>query len=410
MAFEAATSGLRAASADLDVIGNNVANANTTGFKSSRAEFADVYATSIFGSSTTATGNGVRLTDVSQQFTQGTVSFTNNNLDLAVNGDGFFRLSDGGSILYTRAGAFSSDREGYLVNSNGQRLTGFLSDGTGRITGQVGDLQIDMSNIEPLQTKAVDGALNLDANSAVPASAWDTSATAPYPPLASTYNNSTSLTVYDSLGNSHELSLYFAKTAANTWDVHSFVDGAKVDTGDTQPITFQTDGTIADPATATWDIEWDPPGAVNPQTVSVSLGDTTQYGSVFGVNSLTQDGYTTGRLAGIDIDSSGIIFGRYTNGQSKGLGQVALANFSNSNGLQPLGDTNWAETYSSGAALIGSPGSASLGVVQSGALEESNVDLTQELVKLILAQRNFQANAQTIRAADTVTQTIINIR
>lgn len=145
MAFEAATSGLRAASADLDVIGNNVANANTTGFKSSRGEFADVYATSIFGSSTTATGNGVRLTDVSQQFTQGTVSFTNNNLDLAVNGDGFFRLSDGGSILYTRAGAFSSDRDGYLVNSNGQRLTGFLSDGTGRITGQVGDLKIDMA-------------------------------------------------------------------------------------------------------------------------------------------------------------------------------------------------------------------------------------------------------------------------
>jgi flagellar hook protein FlgE len=409
MAFEAATSGLRAASADLDVIGNNVANANTTGFKSSRAEFADVYATSIFGSSTTATGNGVRLTDVSQQFTQGTVSFTNNNLDLAVNGDGFFRLSDGGSIVYTRAGAFSSDREGYLVNSSGQRLTGFLADGDGTVTGQLGDLKIDMSNIEPQRTGTVEGSLNLDANSEVPASDWDASDTATYPPDPATYNNSTSLTVYDSLGNSHELSLYFRKDDANQWTAYSFIDGERPTGGDSWELSFNESGVIADPTSATGTIQWTPDGA-EAQTMEVVLGDTTQYGAVFGVNSLTQDGYTTGRLAGVDIDSTGIIFGRYTNGQSKSLGQVGLANFANPNGLQPLGDTNWAETYSSGSALIGAPGSASLGVVQSGALEESNVDLTQELVKLILAQRNFQANAQTIRAADTVTQTIINIR
>jgi flagellar hook protein FlgE len=419
MGFEAGTSGLRAASADLDVIGNNVANANTTGFKSSRAEFADVYATSVFGASSTSTGNGVRLTDVAQQFTQGTVSFTNNNLDLAVNGQGFFRLNDGGSIIYTRAGAFSADREGYIVNSGQQRLTGYLGDGNGTVTGQLGDLRIDTSNIQPMQTGQVNGALNLDANSIPPAGAW----TGTYPPDPTTYNDSTSLTVYDSLGNSHELSLYFANQGANQWNTYALVDGVSYTLQDTAsppgaapPLQFNTDGSIVQSTAQLQIVNWqplDPTGAANgaaSQNLAISLADTTQYGSLFGVNSLTQDGFTTGRLAGVDIDASGVIFGRYTNGQSKGLGQVALANFANPGGLQPQGDTNWAETYSSGAALLGAPGSASLGVVQSGALEESNVDLTQELVKLILAQRNFQANAQTIRAADTVTQTIINIR
>jgi flagellar hook protein FlgE len=422
MAFEAATSGLRAASADLDVIGNNVANANTTGFKSSRAEFADVYATSIFGASSTATGNGVRLTDVAQQFTQGTVSFTNNNLDLAVSGQGFFRLNDGGSVIYTRAGAFSADREGYLVNSSNQRLTGFTTDGAGTITGQLGDLQIDMSNIEPYQTTRVDGSLNLDANDVAPAVPW--SAT-PFvygdpPPDPGSYNSSTSLTIYDTLGNSHELSLYFANDSSNTWNVYGLIDGVSYDLVNTKnndnQLVFDENGAIDLDSAALSIKDWeplDPTGAPNgaaQQDLAISLAETTQYGSVFGVNSLTQDGFTTGRLAGVDIDPSGVIFGRYTNGQAKALGQVVLANFANPGGLQPLGDTNWAETYSSGAALLGAPGSASLGVLQSGALEESNVDLTQELVKLIVAQRNFQASAQTIRAADTITQSIINIR
>jgi flagellar hook protein FlgE len=238
-----------------------------------------------------------------------------------------------------------------------------------------------------------------------PLAAWDDSN---LPPPPASYNNSTSLTIYDSLGNSHELSLYFVSTGADReWDVHTLIDGEVV--GNAQQIGFDESGAI-DPTTAEWQLAgWTPANAAG-QPIDISLIETTQYGSLFGVNSLTQDGYTTGQLAGVDIDASGVIFGRYTNGQSKALGQVALANFANPGGLQPLGDTNWAETYSSGAALLGAPGSASLGVLQSGALEESNVDLTQELVKLILAQRNFQANAQTIRAADTVTQTIINIR
>jgi flagellar hook protein FlgE len=412
MGFETATSGLSAASSDLDVIGNNIANSNTTGFKSSRAEFADVYAASVYGVSSTSTGSGVRLADVAQQFTQGTITSTNNNLDLAINGQGFFRLDDAGTTIYSRAGAFSTDRNGYLVNSSQQRLTGYLADANGTVTGQLGDLKIDTSNINPTATTQVDGALNLDANSTQPAQPWsDTS----LPPDASTYNNSTSLSIYDSLGNSHELSLYFVNTGANAWDVHTLIDGAVV--GGAHPLTFNSAGAFDDPTTAAWTLtSWQPTDAAGnsngaaSQDVNISLAQTTQYGSTFGVNSLTQDGYTTGRLAGVNIDPSGVVYGRYTNGQSKALGQVVLANFANAGGLQPLGDTNWAETYASGAALLGSPGSASLGVLQSGSLEESNVDLTQELVKLIQAQRNFQANAQTIRANDTVTQTIINIQ
>lgn len=418
MPFDSATSGLRAASADLKVIGNNVANANTTGFKASRAEFADVYAANVFGASATSAGNGVRLSGISQQFTQGTISFTDNSLDMAINGQGFFRLNDGGSIAYSRAGGFSADVNGYLVNSAQQRLTGYLADGNGNITGQMGDLRIDTSNIQPQATTAVGGALNLDANSVSPTDAWPTTAFGfgDPPPDPGTYNNSTTATVFDSLGNAHELSLYFVKGSANSWDVHALIDGVTVGATPAATLNFLADGTI-DPATAQIEISgWqplDPTGVANGASVQdfqMSFSETTQFGSPFGVNALTQDGFSTGRLAGIGIDASGVIFGRYTNGESKALGQVALANFADPQGLQPLGDTSWGETFASGGALLGTPGSASLGLVQSGALEQANVDLTQELVDLIIAQRNFQANAQTIRTADTVTQTIINLR
>ena len=418
MPFNIAVSGLNAASADLNVIGNNVANASTTGFKASRAEFADVYATSVFGTAAVATGGGVRVADVAQHFTQGTVTFTNNNLDMAINGEGFFRLNDAGTIVYSRAGAFHADRDGYIINSGEQRLTGYLADGNGTITGQLGDLRIDTSNISPAPTTQVDGALNLDANEVPPSVAWPA---APFafgdpPPDLATYNSSTSLTVYDSLGNAHGMSMYFVKTGANSWDVHVLIDGVTAGATPAGTLQFLDDGSI-DPASAILNITgWNPldangnPSGAAAQDFDISLLSSTQYGSAFGVNALTQDGFTTGRLAGVDVDATGVVFGRYTNGQLKALGQLVLANFANPQGLQPLGDTNWGETFSSGQALLGAPATASLGVVQSGALEESNVELTQELVKMILAQRNYQANAQTIRTADAITQTIINLR
>lgn len=422
MSFNVALSGIQSASGELSVVGNNVANASTAGFKSSRAEFSDVYAASALGTSSVAIGNGVKLSSVSQSFTQGTITFTSNNLDMAINGQGFFKLNDGGSTSFTRAGSFSVDRSGYIVNSTGQRLTGFVADDTGNITGASGDLQINTSNLEPTQTAAVEIGVNLQSTTSPPASAWVGSPNFGDPaPAPDTYNNATSTTIYDSLGNAHILTTYFIKTnTANEWDIRAQVDGVDVDASPAAaPFTqaFNSNGSFNTAGSDAITISWSPldangnaNGAVTPQAFTIDLSTSSQFGSPFAVQSLTQDGAATGRLDSVDVDSSGIIFGRYSNGQSRAMGQITLSNFSNPNGLSPLGDTAWGETFSSGAPLTGNPGTASLGVIQSGSLEDSNVDLTAELVKMIIAQRNFQANAQTIRTADATTQTIINIR
>lgn len=401
MPFRVAISGLKAASADLSVIGNNIANANTTGFKQSRAEFGDVYATSTAGGSANQIGSGVRLERVAQQFSQGNISSTNNNLDLAISGHGFFALDDNGARVYSRSGAFGVDRNGYVVNAKGQRLVTYKADASGNVTGATGPLQIDTSNISPKVTSSVTAGLNLDAGATAPTVAFD-------PANASSYNNSTSLTIYDSLGNSHLATLYYRKTAANTWNTYTYVDGSQVSGPDT--LTFSSAGTLTSPSGGTVTTSSFTPAGAAPMTLSLDYSGATQYGSPFGVNKLSQNGYTTGQLSGIDIDSKGVVFARFTNGQSAVQGQVALANFANPQGLQSLGDTNWAETYQSGAALMGAPGSASLGTLQSGALEGSNVDLSSQLVNMIVAQRNFQANAQVITTDNTVTQAIINIR
>lgn len=407
MSFRTALSGLNSASADLGVISNNIANSSTTGFKSSRAEFADIYAASNIGTSSNAIGSGVRLASVAQQFSQGNVAFTNSALDLAINGQGFFRLSDNGTVVYSRAGTFSVDRSGYIVNSADQRLTAFRADALGNITGAMGDLQLSTADIAPKASSAVTVGLNLNAAAAIPTTAFS-------PSDATSYNNSTSLTIYDSLGASHLATMYYRKTADNTWATYLYVDSTLVDGPDT--LGFSTSGalatinTVAVPPTTLTSPSFTPSGGGAAMTLALDYATSTQFGSPFGVNSLTQNGYTTGRLSGVDIDASGVVFARYTNGQSRALGQVALANFSNPQGLRQLGNTAWAESFESGAALTGAPGTASLGVLQSGALEGSNVDLTEELVNMITAQRNFQANAQVISTLDTVTQAIINIR
>lgn len=403
MPFRTAISGLRASMTDLSTIGNNVANASTTGFKKSRAEFADVYAASNVGVAGDTPGSGVNVARVAQQFAQGTVSFTESALDLAINGNGFFIVNDGGANLYTRAGAFGVDRQGYIVNAQNQRLQAFQADATGNITGATGDLLINTSNVSPSATTGITIGLNLDSSASVPPVAtFDPTNTA-------SYNNATSTTVYDSLGNSHIASMYYVKTGANAWDTYTYVDGTAVD-GPTA-LTFNTSGALTAPAGGTFTTaSFTPSGGGAAMTLDVNYGASTQYGSPFSVNSMVQDGYTTGTLSGIDVDKTGVIFARYSNGQAVTLGQIALANFANQQGLQPVGDTNWAETYEAGAPLISSPGSSNLGLIQGGALEESNVDLSEELVKMIVAQRNFQANAQVIQTADQVTQSIINIR
>lgn len=412
MAFNTALSGLNAATTDLNAISNNIANASTTGFKTSRVEFADVFPATNLGTSANSVGRGVQVAAVNQEFTQGNISFTDNNLDLAISGRGFFILSDNGTRIYSRAGAFQVDRDGYVINSQNQRLQVYQADASGNITGALGDLYLDPSDIPPSATTAVNAGLNLNANSA---------AIAGPPPIdpndTSTYTNSTALTVYDSLGNAHNATLYFQKSAANTWNVELYVDGNQASFGPgSNVLTFLNNGALdtTGNTSTTFTITAAQLGnGAAAMTVAIDFNSATpitQYGSGFSVNNLTQNGYTTGRLRGVDISDTGVVLARYTNGQSRTLAQVALANFNNPTGLRQLGATSWAESFESGAALIGAPATASLGLVQSGALEESNVNLTEQLVAMITAQRNFQANAQVITTEDTITQTIINIR
>lgn len=405
MPFNLALSGINAASKDLNVTANNIANVNTTGFKGSRAEFADLFAVSLQGVSDTATGNGVRLANVAQQFSQGNVNFTNNSLDMAINGEGFFTVSDNGQLKYTRAGAFSADRNGYVVNSAGDRLQVFPPVGNGTFnTGSLADLQLSTAESPPAASTSAALGLNLPADATPPTNGtFD-------PTDSQSFNQTTSMTVFDSLGASHTMTTYFVKqSAANTWDSYSYIDGNAV--GGANTLTFGTDGSLSSPANGAVALPaWAPANGAAPLNLTLDYSKATQFGNSFGVNSLSTDGYATGRLTGINVDPTGVVLARYTNGQSLPLGQLALARFDNPQGLQQLGDTSWGETFASGQPVRGAAGSSSLGAVQAGALESSNVDLTKQLVNMITAQRNFQANSQMISTADKITQTIINIR
>ena len=640
MAFNTGLSGLRAASVDLDVTGNNIANASTVGFKGSKAQFGDLYASGFLSSGTNPVGDGVRVQDVKQSFGQGNISFTDNGLDMAINGDGFFILNNGGEIRYSRAGQFGLDKDGFVTNNQNMRVQGYTADADGNLSGIRGDLQVETGNLAPKRTTSLRSDLNLDSRQSVlenrirdfgdtlnvadldgdvfqiqysdntssqpidlgsgrPANevaeqlgaqkgvnasartqfdlssqfnipqlqtdlgdpdfeltislngsdnvtfrasdgisdldslaaaingselntlrarvsaAGDnieitdsrgfsvdmgyttgaagaqsfgsaergnlfvtterevtgilTDTTAPvtgtgafeaaydggetritneFNPLDQrTYNHATSTTIYDSLGNSHELTQFFVKEPSpgdgvgqSEWSVYLQIDGELVAGTDEAPYTarFNQDGGLqsinGDPNGEIVVSDWipkdanglpngsdGPPAAgeevvtpiPEPPTTSafvVDLGNTTQYGSAFGVNDQNQNGYTTGRLSGLDVSDQGILFARYTNGQSKELGQVALAAFNNTDGLSPVGETTWVETFESGQPIIGAPDTGTLGSIKASSVEDSNVDLSAELVNLIIAQRNYQANAKTIETSDAVTQTIINLR
>ncbi|MCK7548239.1 flagellar hook protein FlgE [Marinobacter koreensis] len=642
MAFNTGLSGLRAASVDLDVTGNNIANASTVGFKGSRVQFGDLYASGFLSGGTNPIGDGVRVQDVQQKFGQGNISFTDNGLDMAISGDGFFMLNNNGEVRYSRAGQFSIDKEGYIVNNQNMKVQGYTADEDGNLSGIRGDLQIATDNLAPRRTTNLQTDVNLDSRESVlekrvrdigpidlagiegekfsfqyadgtpdypveipvggdaqgaalkidgapgvsatasttalldgslndafiqgasdfkftikigstplnidtsqvnslsdlaqaitdspdnsvsaspifddydgdpntPDTArlriiqndgktlnieyGDTTATAdPQSPFEGvvnittdrtvigvdttddtvspsksvkaefegspiritnafnpidqrTYNHATSTTIYDSLGNSHELTQFYVKDPSpgngvgqSQWSIYMQIDGELVAGTDTQPYTalFDQDGQLesvnGDPNGEIIVTDWipkDATGAPNgadgppsdpssvvspipePPTTSafvVDLGNTTQYGAAFGVNDQQQNGYTTGRLSGLDVSDQGVIFARYTNGQSQSLGQVALAAFNNTDGLSPVGDTTWVETFESGQPIIGAADTGTLGSIKASSVEESNVDLSAELVNLIIAQRNYQANAKTIETSDAVTQTIINLR
>ncbi len=421
MSFQQGLSGLNATSKNLEVIGNNVANANTYGFKSARAEFADMYATSMNGAGTSNIGIGVNLAAVSQQFTQGNIVTTENPMDLSLNGAGFFQVTDGQSpVTYTRNGQFKVDRDGYVVNNAGGQLMGYPADGTGTIQpGNASALRMPTAGINPAATSTITLEMNLDSRAATPVPAAGPQVILSDP---STYNNATSVTVYDDKGQDVALTYYFQKAATDTWNVYVTANGTPISTdasGNPTPsttISFPANG--GTPTAPVGTVALNIPASTNAngaQTLAISgvqldLSGATQYGSNFAVTDLSQNGYAPGQLVGIQFEGNGIITARYSNGQSKPAGQVEIATFRNPQGLQPLGGNAWSRSFGSGDPVLGVPGDGNLGTIQSGSLEESNTDLTGELVNMITAQRVYQANAQTIKTQDQVLQTLVNLR
>jgi flagellar hook protein FlgE len=418
MGFQQGLSGLNASSKSLEVIGNNIANANTVGAKAARAEFADVYANAL-GGATNVVGLGVSVAAVAQQFTQGSITTTDNALDVAINGNGFFEVSKNGAISYTRNGQFKLDNNGFIVNDQQQRLLGYPADATGTIIpGAAVPLQMPTAGITPAVTTTIGMELNLDARAAVtlPAAGAPIDFADP-----STYNNATSQSVYDVRGEAVTLTYYYQKSAADTWNVYVAANGTPIATAGGNPapsttITFPPNGGA--PTAPVGTVSIDIPAVANangaltqPITgIALDVSKATQYGSAFGVTNLSQDGYAPGQLVGVQIESDGTVMARYSNAQTKPAGQIELATFRNPQGLQPLGGNTWAASVASGNPLVGVAGSANFGVLQSGAVEDSNVDLTAELVDMITAQRVYQANAQTIKTQDQILQTIVNLR
>lgn len=425
MGFQHGLSGLNTAAANLDVIGNNIANSNTVGFKASRAQFTDVFANALGGgASGNQVGIGSKVADIAQQFTQGNITGTSNPLDIAINGSGFFRMSNGGEITYSRNGQFHVDDSGFVVNSDNLQLTGYLANAAGAIVPtEPSGIQLSTADVSPSATTRVLSGFNLDSGTAVPGiiPAFDAADT-------TTYANSTSAQVFDSLGNSHVLTMFFQKTGSGAWNTFATVDGATTPAGvpvgvtlgggASQALTFDTNGLMTAPvAPIVVSVDLDAIatnlGTVNdagiPLDFNLDLTTATQFGSKFGAGTLDADGFASGRLAGFNIAGDGTIRGSYTNGENRVLGQIALANFNNPQGLVPLGGSQWAQSSDSGQPLVGAPTSGPLGALQSSSVEESKVDLTTELVNMITAQRIYQANAKTIETQDAILQTLVNL-
>ncbi len=508
MSFQQGLSGLNAAAKSLDVIGNNIANASTVGFKGSTTQFADVYANALNGAGGLSAGIGVKTAAIAQQFTQGNVEASSNPLDIAINGAGFFRIEQAGVVQYSRNGQFSLDKEGFIVNAQGAKLTGYGLGANGLLAaGTAVPLKIDTADQPPKVTSEVQIQLQLDSRASPPKKTeFD-------PADPDTYNKQVPMSVYDTLGNSHTLSTFYVKspTGDGTWNVYAAKDGTEIGALDavgkaqTDPAAVASRGAwdtaskVVPPVAATLataigtyatdaanavatgagnlatadnlaevraaaaaaaaipgatpvqidaaiakalkmepksigTLKFDTNGALNlastgtagkfnidipivPSTgaelnlpVEINFAGTTQYGTTTSEKFLAQDGYKPGSLQRFSTGADGSILGQYSNGQTKVLGQVVLANFTNPNGLQPLGNNAWAESSNSGVPLMGTAGTGGLGVLQSSAIEASSVDLTAELVNMITAQRVYQANAQTIKTQDSVLQTLVNLR
>ena len=392
MSFSIATSGLNAVTEQLNAISNNIANSGTVGFKSGRAEFSALYAES--------QPLGVGVSAVTQSITKGgSISSTGTALDLAINGNGFFMVRDSaGTTAYTRAGYFGTDSAGNLVNNLGMYLQGYPVDASGTLqVGTISNLTISSGSIPAKATETIDFTANLDARAELPK-------TSPFDPKDNTsYNNSYTTQIYDSLGREHTMNQYFVKTGENEWQVHYYMDDQPVTSGgaeQVQTLTFNSQGILTDPSGAVT-LKADIAGA-DSLSIGLTYNGTSQYGSDFSVSKNKGDGYASGERTGQAIDEDGSVYATFSNGERLLQGQLVLANFTNPNGLQSQDGTTWAQTASSGAPLTGTPGSGLLGAIKSGALESSNVDLTSELVGLMTAQRNYQANTKVISTNDNM--------
>ncbi|MCS4232970.1 flagellar hook protein FlgE [Stenotrophomonas rhizophila] len=407
MGFNISLSGINAANADLNVTANNIANVNTTGFKESRAEFADLFSATSYGLSKNAVGSGVRLTNVAQQFSQGNNEQTGRSLDMAISGEGFFTMTMNGARVYSRAGNFQTDQAGYVTNPQGARLQVFApnADGTSFDAGRLVDLQLLTTDSPPKQTSKVNVSFTLPADAKVPTvNVFD-------PTDSNSYSQSTGgITVYDSLGVSHTQTSYFVKTAnPNEWQVYNYVDGQAA--GGVSTLTFNNAGALTAPTNGQITLApFTPSTGAGQLALTLDISGSTQYGEKFALRNTQQDGYAAGKLNEVTVSEEGVVYARYSNGDDKPLGQVALTTFNNAQGLEAKGNNLWVETFSSGTPRTGAPDSSNLGKVQAGSLEASTVDLTEQLVNMITAQRNFQANSQMVSTMDQITQTIINIR
>ena len=430
MSFQTGLSGLSAASQNLDIIGNNIANANTVGMKSSRGEFADLVASAIgAGGNSSVAGIGTAVASISQNFSQGNINITGNSLDVAINGGGFYQLTKtDGTTAYTRDGQFKLDKDGNIITNTGASVMGYPTDVTGATSSQTTQ-KLTIPTTAPIaakQTANIITELNLDARAPI----WNS--VQPNTPMA-TYG--TSLTTYDSQGKPIPVSLYFQRIdpanpptpvlagvtlpgvttpATDQWAVYSGIDPT------TAPLvgvlSFDASGTLSAvnstfPPAGGLMITPPAPSIIPAFPVQVDISKVTQYGVNFAITNLSQDGYTSGEFTGLSIDARGVITTRYSNGQTqKNGGMIALADFRNVQGLSPIGSGEYQETYKSGPVVLGKPTIGRYGELRSGAVEESNVDLTAELVNMMTAQRNYQANAQTIKTQDQIMSTLVNLR
>ena len=393
MSFNIAMTGLSAVNEQLNTISHNIANAGTTGFKSSRTEFGSIYADS--------QAMGVEVLGTTQSISQGgSLVTTGRSLDLAISGGGFFvTQGSNGDISYTRAGVFGADKDNFIVNAAGQKLQGYAVDAAGNLqVGAMGNLQLQNANLPAKATDTLQFSMNLDANEDVPT-------VTPFDPAnVNSYNSTYTTKVFDSQGKEHTLTQYFIKTADNNWDAHYYADGASV--AGPQAMTFGTNGALATPA-APVTVAFPLPG-VDAMSIAIDYSTSSQYGSDFVVTTNRASGYAAGEQTGLSVEKDGMVYANYSNGQRMLQGQVALANFTNAGGLKNVSGTAWVETADSGAALIGVPGVGPFGELVAGSLENSNVDLTQQLVGLMEGQRNYQANTKVLTTNKELTQVLFS--